>query len=153
MPKKVLLAGYYGFGNTGDEAILSAILHDLRSLATGIELCVVSASPAGTRKRYGVDVIAWRDLSGIIRKVRACDLVLLGGGGVFNDYWGAPSADLLTPQQAGIPFYSSFPLLSSLLEKPMMVYAAGVGPLRSEGGKELTRLAFELASTATVRDR
>ena len=34
-PQQVLIAGYYGFGNAGDEAILAAMLGDLRALKPG----------------------------------------------------------------------------------------------------------------------
>ncbi len=40
--KTILLAGYYGFGNAGDEAILSAIISDLRALRSDLKMTVVS---------------------------------------------------------------------------------------------------------------
>ncbi len=59
---------------------------------------------------------------------------------------------LLTPLQAGLPFYSSLPMLGWLLEKPVLIHAAGVGPLFSGEAEELTRLSFEVAALASVRD-
>jgi len=152
MPKGILIAGYYGFGNTGDEAILSAILKDLRALRPDLDLHVVSGNPSETASRYRVRAVLWSDIQAIIEHAQACDLILLGGGGIFHDYWGAQANTLLTAKHAGIPFFSGFPLLAWLLDKPCMIYAAGVGPLFSDEGKELTRLAFELVDVATVRD-
>src|SRR5262249_28868819 len=59
---------------------------------------------------------------------------------------------MLTPGQVGIPFYCSFVFLAGLYGKPCLLYSVGVGPVFSEYGKQLTRLAFEGADFATVRD-
>jgi polysaccharide pyruvyl transferase WcaK-like protein len=54
MGKTLLIAGYYGFGNTGDEAILSAILSELRAQRPQLEFTVVSGNPEQTAARYKV---------------------------------------------------------------------------------------------------
>ena len=78
--------------------------------------------------------------------------MLLGGGGIFHDYWGFDPDAVLTSYHSGIGFYSSFPVLATLLNKPLMLYAVGVGPLESELGKRHTLTAFQQARLATVRD-
>src|SRR2546423_1910393 len=88
MQKRVLIAGYYGFGNTGDEAILAAMLDELRALDPELVLLVISGNPLGTAAAHGVESIDWTDLASIIRAAEEADLILLGGGGVFHDYWG-----------------------------------------------------------------
>jgi polysaccharide pyruvyl transferase CsaB len=152
MPKKILIAGYFGFGNTGDEAILAATLQNLRRLQPDLEFCVVSGNPDNTKKLHEVSSILWTDLPAIIQNARECDLMLLGGGGIFNDYWGENPATLLTKDHGGITFYGGFPVLANLLEKPLMLYSVGVGPVITESGKDLTRLSFEFGNVATIRD-
>ena len=149
---RILIAGYYGFGNTGDEAILAAMLRDLRSRRPGLDCVVVSGDPAETAARHGVRSLLWTDVPAILEAAEHCDLIVLGGGGVFHDYWGARGDTLLTRRHGGIPYYSGFPFLATLTERPCMLYAVGVGPLFSDEGKSLTRLAFEHADVATVRD-
>ena len=51
---KVLLSGYYGFGNVGDEAILRPPCW-IRERSPGIEISVLSANPAETACSYGVE--------------------------------------------------------------------------------------------------
>jgi polysaccharide pyruvyl transferase CsaB len=148
----VLVAGYYGSGNTGDEAILTVVLQDLRALRPDLEFVVVSADPAATAARHRVRGVSEADIPAILDAAQQSDLVLLGGGGVFHDYWGCPPDSILTRRHAGIPFYAGFPLLAVLTGRPCMIYAAGVGPLHSEEGRRLTRAAFEAAGVATVRD-
>lgn len=152
MTQRVLVAGYYGSGNTGDEAILTVLLQDLRALRPGLEFIVVSANPDETAAQYGVRSIREADIPALIDAAREADAILLGGGGIFHDYWGCASDSILTREHAGIPFYSGLPLLAALTARPCMIYAAGVGPLHTEDGRRLTRSAFEQASVATVRD-
>jgi polysaccharide pyruvyl transferase CsaB len=150
--RSILIAGYYGFGNAGDEAILAAMLGELRALRPHLELVVASGSPAATEARHGVRAVPRDDLPAVIAAVRASDLVILGGGGLFQDYWRLPDETLLTARQGGLLTYLSFPVLAALLGRPSMLYAVGVGPLASEEGRAQTRVAFELCRRATVRD-
>lgn len=152
MPKRYLISGYFGYSNPGDEAILEVLLRDLREAAPGAELCVVSGDPAETIRQHGVQAVASSDMQGLLDQAAACDGLIVGGGGVFQDYWGVSKDTLLTPLHAGIPFYSSLPLLGYLLEKPVLIHAAGVGPLFSREAEELTCLSFELATLGSVRD-
>lgn len=149
---RVLIAGYYGFGNSGDEAILSSMVSRLRRLRPELDVVVVSGNPSQTSKDHVVRAVSWNDVEGVIAVGNQSDLVVLGGGGLFQDYWGASLDTVLTASYAGIPFYSSFPLLAFLIDKPCMIYAVGVGPLLTEAGKVLTRLAFASTNIATVRD-
>jgi polysaccharide pyruvyl transferase WcaK-like protein len=48
---RVLISGYFGFDNAGDEAVLEASVRWLQKLIPGIEIAVLSASPAHTQKR------------------------------------------------------------------------------------------------------
>ena len=150
--KAVLIAGYYGFGNTGDEAILSGIIAGLRAQKQDLILKVVTANPEQTKEDYDVETVLWNDIPDLIASVKSSDLVILGGGGLFHDYWGVDESTLLTSQHAGLPYFAGIPLLASLLEKPCMIYAVGVGPLLTDQGKRLTKMAFERCQAASVRD-
>lgn len=150
--KTILIAGYYGFENTGDEAILSSILTDMRNRRQNLEFLVVSGNPEATRKQHKVRSILWTDISAIMDACQQSDLILLGGGGLFHDYWGTTEENVLTQSHSGISFYSDFPILAALYKKPCILYSIGVGPLLTEAGKNLTRVSFENADIATVRD-
>ena len=150
--RRVLIFGYYGFRNTGDEAILAAMLRDLSDEIVDLEAVVVSGNPAATSQEHGVRAVLFTNLSGIIDAARESDAILLGGGGLFHDYWGAEAETVLSADHGSLAFVSAAPLLSTLLGKPLMIYAVGVGPLGSETGRRMTRAAFAQASVATVRD-
>jgi polysaccharide pyruvyl transferase CsaB len=148
----ILVAGYYGFGNAGDEVILAALLAELRALRPDARFVVASGAPQRTTAEHAVDAV-WRDdVAALTAAVRASDLVLLGGGGLFQDYWHVPTEQVLAPRSGGLPAYVSLPVLAALCGKPCMLYAVGVGPLTTAEGGRLTRAAFELCAAATVRD-
>ncbi|MBT7192175.1 MAG: glycosyltransferase [Anaerolineae bacterium] len=150
--KKILIAGYYGFQNTGDEAILSAMIHDLKEQLGDVDFYVVSGDPSHTKKTHGVHAISWTDIRSITNAITACDMVILGGGGIFHDYWGFDPTTMLTQNHSGIAYFSGIALLAKLLKKPFMLYAIGIGPLMTDLGRQYTQFACEQAQIITVRD-
>jgi polysaccharide pyruvyl transferase CsaB len=150
--QKVVIAGYFGFGNAGDEAILSVLVERLKQECADVEIVIVSGDPQSTEQLYKARAIAHRDISGLITEIESCDLVVLGGGGLFHDYWGVPLDTPLTRHHSGISFYAIFPLLAALYGKPFILNGVGVGPLFSDAGRYYTRMIFDQATNATLRD-
>jgi polysaccharide pyruvyl transferase CsaB len=148
----VVIAGYYGRRNAGDEAILAGMLADLRAERSDLAFTVVSGDPEATRRLHGVEAVPWSDLEGLIEAVRQASLVIVGGGGLFHDYWGVDPSSLLTSRQAGIAEYGAPLVLARLLGKASALYGVGVGPLLTAQGRELTRELVGLADGVTVRD-
>jgi polysaccharide pyruvyl transferase WcaK-like protein/glycosyltransferase involved in cell wall biosynthesis len=99
-----------------------------------------------------VGSVRFTDIAALTEAARAADLLVLGGGGLFHDHFGFDAGAVLSPDHGGALF-SAIPLLSALLEKPLMILGVGVGPLCSAEARELTRFAFRQSRIATVRDR
>ncbi len=152
MRRTVVLAGYYGFGNTGDEAILASILKGLRRRAPGTVFVVVSGDPEATKSRHGVDAVGWRDLPALSSCVARSDVVLVGGGGLFQDYWGLDTKSLLTPRHGEIAFYAGPVVLAALARKPALLYGLGFGPLSSPEARRYARAVADAAVHVSVRD-
>ena len=148
----VLVAGYYGFGNTGDEALLASILDGLLARAPSARAIVISGDPASTRKQHGVEAVDWRDIAAIVQAAKSCDLVLVGGGGLFQDHWGIDPGSLLTPNHYGISFYAGPAALAALTGKPLVLAGVGFGPLESPEARRMVRGVCEAASHLSVRD-
>ncbi len=155
-PPRILIVGWYGFGNAGDEAILSAIAGDLRGEIQGCELAVMSGDPEHTARTHAVraypllpyhypDIrrtLTDGRLGESLTAFRWSDLVVFGGGGFFSDW-----------QPEAIPTWLSKAVLARLLGKPVMLYAIGAGPVRTARGKCLTRWFVDrIADAVTVRD-
>jgi len=138
----VIIAGYYGFDNLGDEAILEELLNELNSLCGRENIVVLSHNPDKTASIYQIKAINrwhWFDCLKLLRKAK---LLVSGGGGLFQDRTGLGS----------VIFYSAQILLARLCGTKVLIYAQGLGPLRNIFSKELTRLAFGQSNKITVRD-
>ena len=80
---KVLIAGGYGFGNLGDEAILSVLLEKLNQM--GASARILSFSPRETYAMHKKsESIGYRRPLRIIHEIMTTDVLLIGGGGVFD---------------------------------------------------------------------
>jgi hypothetical protein len=152
MNPHILVSGYYGFGNAGDEAILSSLLADIRDLRPGARITVVSGNPPDTEMEYGVEAVYWQDVGSAARTAEDADFMILGGGGLFQDHWPPRPEHILTPRHANIDNWAGFALLARLTDTPLMIYGVGVGPLTTPAGRDYTRLAFTQAAAISVRD-
>ena len=150
--QRIMVCGYYGFGNIGDEAILAVLVDDLRAVYPDATITVAAGSPEAVESDRGVDAFGWRDLDRLVDEAESADLMVLGGGSLFQDYEGSSFDTLLTPRHGSISFYCGFGLLAGMTQTALVVYAAGVGPLHTADARRLTRLAVERASAVTVRD-
>src|SRR5262245_48882345 len=82
---KVLVAGYYGFGNLGDELILSVLLQELKTVYADVSAVVLSDRPHYTQTLHKVKAVSrWNPFSLFWQMLRA-DLFVLGGGGLLQD--------------------------------------------------------------------
>jgi polysaccharide pyruvyl transferase CsaB len=152
--KKVLVVGYYGDGNTGDEAILTSILRDFRTSRDSLEFIVPSYGPgaAGLEQRHGVRSFHFQDMKRMLDAVESADLVLVGGGGLLHDLWPPEPERMLTSEHWGLNYYCGIPWLAAGLGKRVMIYAAGVGPLLYPGGRDLVRDLARASRAITLRD-
>lgn len=148
----IFIVGHYGFQNVGDEAILGSLIGHLRERRSDLRITVASGNPGRTADEWGVDALQWSDMSAIVGAIASADLVIVGGGGLFHDYWGVSSETFLTDAHSGLSYFTGPLALAALYEKPAMLYGVGVGPLYSGMGQIFTRFACQVASVITVRD-
>ncbi|HNC08162.1 MAG TPA: polysaccharide pyruvyl transferase family protein [Anaerolineales bacterium] len=150
--KFILIGGYYGAGNLGDEAILECMLKDMRALRSDLHFIVTSWNPKRTSEHFNVEAFHWKDIPAMLEAGTRADLVILGGGGLLQDYWGIKPETYLRRAAMDITAYGSLPLLAEMMDIPCMMYAMGLGPLHSDLALEHTRLAFNRSLVATLRD-
>lgn len=140
--RKILISGYYGHGNAGDEAILAAMLQALSREVPDADICVLSGNPERTRREFGVRAVRAKNLVAILRELWSASLLVSGGGGLIQDSTGIQS----------VIYYLSIVSMARKLGRPVMFYAQGVGPVRSSRGRSLTRKIASTVQLITVRD-
>lgn len=128
------------------------MVNGLRAQNPDLVITVLSGNLQSTKKTHQVESIAWEDYPGIVKAISACDLVVLGGGGLFHDYWGVDSSTLFTSGHSGFSFYTTVALLASIHKKKLMLSAVGVGPLFTDEARRLMKTIANQAEVITVRD-
>ena len=83
--------GSYGGRNLGDEAILSVMLDDLRSI--GVSPRVISVRAGDTRRVHGVRAYP-ASPAGTLLGLLETNALIIGGGGIFSAYMGPRSRHL-----------------------------------------------------------
>jgi polysaccharide pyruvyl transferase CsaB len=152
LSQKVLIIGYFGSGNAGDEAILGSMLDGLRASRPDLSFVVPGEDPESIARRFGVQSFRRSDFADLLRAVDTCDAVLVGGGGLLHDIWDPQPETFLTADHWGLTYYCGIPWLAAELGKPVMLFAVGAGPLLFAEGRDLVRRLAESASVVTVRD-
>ncbi len=116
---RIVVSGYYGSKNAGDEAMLAAMLEVLGDLDPKLHITVISADPEDTRKRHGVDAISWLGFPTIIRELRQADLLISGGGSLLQN----------VTSRRSLYYYMVIIMLAHFLGTRVMLYAQGIGPI------------------------
>jgi polysaccharide pyruvyl transferase CsaB len=128
------------------------MLAELRRRDPSLRFEVVAGDVERVHRDHGVEAVSWTDWAAILDAVRRADLVLQGGGGLFFDYFPFDPAHLLAPEARELTHHASIAYVARLLGKPLMLYACGVGPLRTAASRRAVAGICEDADRITVRD-
>lgn len=150
--KNIVIGGYFGFNNTGDEALLNATIKEIKNNLSDCNICVISYDVEKTRQIHNIDAIDRMDFNAISDVVSISDLVILGGGGLFQDHHKMKIGDLFSLSGHGTVSYAILPLIAKMHNKPVFYFAQGIGPLFSRESRSFVYFASQLADFITVRD-
>jgi len=139
---RIVLSGYYGFGNAGDEAVLAAILASLGRQIPDVECSVLSVDPAATSQLHKVLACHRARPRDVLTALRRCDLFISGGGSLLQDVTSLSS----------LLFYLAQIRLARILRRRVMIYAQGIGPLIRPAARRLTAQTLRGVDYITVRD-
>lgn len=137
---KIVVGGYYGCGNVGDDALLVGFLRGLEGL--NVYPVVLSGDPAETHRTIGVPSIPRRDFSALRKELETSEALVLAGGGLFQDVTSVFS----------VHYYAQLVHFARKMRKRVILLAQGIGPLRSFWGRRISAGAFRAAHVIAVRD-
>lgn len=139
----ILLSGYYGYGNWGDEAILASLCQQLEVLGwSRQDMVVLSGNPSQTKAYHKTKAVGRYDITAITRLLRRRTPVISGGGSLLQD----------TTSWRTIPYYLGLLEFARLCGCPTVMYAQGVGPIRRRRFQAWSVRAFRGAAACSVRD-
>jgi polysaccharide pyruvyl transferase CsaB len=139
---KFLICGYYGFGNAGDELLLSATIRLLNNSHPEAEICVLSKNPDETFRSHGV-VAAYRyNPVAVLWEVLKSDRVIIGGGGLLQDFTGPFT----------LYYYLAIALLGLVCRRQTVFHAIGANAL-NRFNSNICRLIMGHCAVISVRDQ
>lgn len=152
--------GYYGQGNAGDEAILTALIDGITSNISDSTVSVYSSNPAETKATHNIE--AYRPFSldlkflikGILGRSRRnylrslinffrSDVIVIGGGGLFFD-----------SKETNKWMYGYLNLINKakLYNKKVALIGISVGPLHHKESRIAIKSSLSKVDLISVRD-
>ncbi|HOJ92854.1 MAG TPA: polysaccharide pyruvyl transferase CsaB [Dictyoglomaceae bacterium] len=134
--KKIFLFGYYGEGNLGDDLLLRGLL-EILGKDCQIGVLIKKKSKDNPYLQFKKNVI-----SDLVRGVRWSDVVIGGGGGLFQDKTSFRS----------FLYYLTIIWLSLFNGKPVYLVGQSFSPLRNKYNEFLLKKSLNLCNEILVRD-
>lgn len=134
---KILLTGFFGEGNLGDESILKAIFANIGSEHQLALTCGRQPSISGPKFLPRRGLRAWPDF---LRQISNCDKAVFSGG-ILQDW-----------SFEGITFFALRILAASIFNAPPALWGAGIGPIRRKSALRIAAKALKRVKTAWLRD-
>ncbi len=141
-PSELLISGYYGFGNMGDDSLLAALIRGIRAKRPETVITVLSGNPKETAKKFGVRAINRYHLPAIRRAMKKAKVLVSGGGSLLQD--GTSRKSLF--------YYLTIMRMAKSCQRKLMITANGLGPLESKSGRKRTAEIMNRADFISLRE-
>ena len=140
----VVICGAYGKGNSGDNAILNAIVEQLHHIDTDLPITALSRDPMETKLCAGIDAVYTFSVFKIGRLLRRTKLYISGGGTLMQDATSTRSL-----------LYYLFSIRQAHRRGcKVMLYGCGIGPISKERNQKRTaKVLNRYVNIISVRDR
>ncbi|WP_192930237.1 polysaccharide pyruvyl transferase CsaB [Alkaliphilus pronyensis] len=139
---KVFLFGYYGFQNTGDEAILEVIVEQLKKSINDVEITAMTYKAKDTEDKYNIKAVSRNDFTKVLRAIKESDIVISGGGSILQDVTSSRS----------LIYYLAIVYVAKKMGKKVMFYGNGFGPVKNTINRRLAAYVINNVDSITVRD-
>lgn len=138
----ILISGYHGFANSGDDALLRSVIDALKNEKEDVTITVLSGNPAETSKQFGVPAIHRYRYFTIARAMRRAKLLIFGGGSLLQDVTSSKS----------LYYYLAILAMAQHRKLKTMLFANGIGPLNRPANRKRAAKILNRVSAITLRD-
>jgi len=146
--RRIFVFGYYGWQNTGDDAMLYALLQELPEFYPEAEFLVLSHIPVVTPDSVRGKVRFIKPTAiPAFWEIAKSDVFIIGGGSHIHDYGKSTKS---IKRLLRILIIVAF---AKITGNKVYLIGNGIGPITTEWGKILTRFICRMVDYITVRDR
>jgi len=138
----IAILGYYGFRNSGDDALLQAMINSLRKEKPDVSINVLSSNPRETKRHYKVESTNRYNIFKVIKTIKMSRLFILGGGSLIQD--GTSTKSLL--------YYLLITKFAKKAGCKVMLYANGIGPVFKKANRRRAAKVLNSVDLITLRE-
>lgn len=138
-----VICGAYGRGNAGDEAILQAIVAQMREIDADMPLTVMSRNKQDTRQKNRTNAIYIFNVPRFLYHLRHAKIFINGGGSLIQDVTSSRSL-----------YFYLFTLWAARLSGcRVIMYGCGIGPINKQRNRKIAAHVLNRnVETITLRD-
>jgi len=138
----VVVSGYYGFGNLGDESLLDVIASSLAKEIPGVKIAALTKNPKADAPRTGLMCVSRFRFPSVWRIIGKSKLLISGGGSLLQD----------KTSKRSLSYYAWVIRAAEMQKTKTAVLANGIGPISYPSNKRLTAKVISGADEVSVRD-
>ena len=138
----VLVSGYYGFGNLGDESLLDIIASSLAKEIPGVKIAALTKNPRADAPRTGLRCVSRFRFPQVWRVIGKSKLLISGGGSLLQD----------KTSKRSLSYYAWVIRAAEMQKTKVAVLANGIGPISYASNQKLTAKVISAADEVSVRD-
>lgn len=140
--KKLLVGGYFGCGNAGDDAILLGFLEGLHDVAPDVQVQALTADPARAEGRFGIRCVNRKNPFAVRFVMRHADMFICGGGSLLQN----------VTSQRSLRYYLTLLRMAKRARCKTVLYAAGIGPIRGTCAQKSLQRVLSDCDYISLRD-
>ncbi len=139
----VVICGAYGHGNAGDEAILKAIIDELKTVDKDMRISVISKRASHTKSMHAVNAVSRWNIAAQRRELKRAKLFINGGGSLIQD----------VTSRRSLLFYLYTMIHAKRCGCRVQMYGCGIGPIRNEKDRQWSAAVMDkYVDVITLRD-
>lgn len=136
------ILGYYGYLNSGDDALLTAIINNLRASDSTLKLCILTKNPRQAFLDYDVFSVHRFNPFKVLYALSKSRVFLFGGGNLLQDLTSSKS----------LYYYLSLLKCAKLFGAKTMLYANGLGPINKPVNFKMVSAVLKDVDKLTLRE-
>lgn len=138
----IIFSGYYGFGNMGDDSLLTSIVKNIKDADPNVRVTALTKYPKKMTRKYGVKCVNRMNVFAVWREMKHAKLLVSGGGSLLQD----------NTSKKSLEYYIQIMKMAKRAGLRVMVYANGIGPLGSERSNKKVKDIISQVDAVSLRE-